>query len=132
MEMLARHSEEELLRQAKDVDFKSLRRNLDKCASNRTVMLGTVVSPAWLAQCDNTNEDHHVCPRCSLRQAFFRHVFYDCAKAPVPRNQWQYRLGWPLLSLSRQVSEVRLENLAFGVRLLSGSRDMGNAIPTLR
>ena len=111
VEMLARHSEEELLRQAKAVDFKSLRQNLDKCAANRTVMLGAFVSQAWLAQCEGTNEDHHVCPRCSLRQASFKHVCYNCTKAPIPVNQWQFRLGWPLQSLSRSTNEARLHNL---------------------
>ena len=92
---------------------------------NRTVMLEAVVSPAWLAQCEGTNDDYHVGPRCSLRHASFRHVFYDCAKAAVPRNQWQYRLGWPLLSCSRQVNEARLESLASGVRPLWEQRHGG-------
>ena len=77
-EMLARHSEVELLGQATDVDFKSLRLSLLKCASYRTVLLGAV-SPMWLSQCEGTNVEHHMCPRCGSRLANFQHVFYDCS-----------------------------------------------------
>ncbi|CAE7427449.1 L96 [Symbiodinium sp. CCMP2592] len=117
-EMLTRRTETQLLQDAEQVDFAQLRSLLLERAEHRTIMLGALVSPAWLAACEGSNAEHHCCPRCGMLLAPFQHVAYDCVGKPRPQNEWQARFGWPLCNVPKAVNAARLQVLADTCRVL--------------
>ena len=71
------------LRQPAEVDFAALRKTVQLChASERTVLLGAVVSPAWLSISEPEKRELHVCPFCQADNATWHPMVYERPRNP--------------------------------------------------
>ena len=112
------------LRQPAEVDFAALRKTVQLChASERTVLLGAVVSPAWLSISEPEKRELHVCPFCQADNATWHPMVYERPQNPQAlttrhANPWVARFAWPLLSASVAEHEGLLRAMGAVVRRL--------------
>eukprot|EP00438_Fugacium_kawagutii_P017227 Skav228666 [mRNA] locus=scaffold1332:48470:49588:- [translate_table: standard] len=94
-EFVQLYTQEELLLAFHQVSWKRVRQALSWGPAYRGVLLGSVVSDAWLGR--NSNQ---TCSLCNAAVGDLRHLFWDCPETRSTRpNDYvpplQARLGWP-------------------------------------
>ena len=100
-----------------NVDLEAVRRIfMTSEASSRAVLLGSVVSPAWMGRA-HADEDP-LCPWCT-RAGNFLHIAWQCrafplsASRPIKPSSWLLsRFGWPQTSTSSHQQQIILRWLA--------------------
>ena len=107
-------SDADICRAAKHIDFAWLRTFLDRCSgAARSVMLGSVVSPAWMSRIPNANHDGR-CDYCPEVFATWFHLAWNCDGFPdvltmrpsSPTHYLAMRMGWPF---KNQPEDERLQ-----------------------
>lgn len=97
-------SDADICRAAQQIDFAWLRTFLDRCdGAARSVLLGSVVSPAWMSRIPNANHDGR-CDFCPEVFATWLHLAWHCEGVPdvstmrptSPAHYLGQRMGWPL------------------------------------
>ena len=111
-------SDADICRAAQQIDFAWLRTFLDRCdGAARSVLLGSVVSPAWMSRIPNANHDGR-CDFCPEVFATWPHLAWHCEGVPdvstmrptSPAHYLGQRMGWPL---KNQPEDERLAILAW-------------------
>jgi len=124
---------ENIERQMLRIDLNWARHVLETaCAPHRAVLLGSVVSPAWLSR---SRGDSSECPWCSESFATLLHLFWDCpshhGEITKPTNYLQARFGWPECNAHEDESWKILNHMANVVSQLWLARHgESHAVPT--
>ena len=105
---------ENIERQMLRIDLNWARHVLETAsAPHRAVLLGSVVSPAWLSR---SRGDSSECPWCSESFATLPHLFWDCpshhGEITKPTNYLQARFGWPERNVQEDESWKILNHMA--------------------
>ena len=107
--MLQEHTTEFLLSQFQKIDLEKTRNALNASGSHRSIILGSVVSDAWLHV---SKFNSPLCVACDQVHGSFQHQMYECTSFPgplptIPSNPWTHRFGW----ISSDRPDQDLENL---------------------
>ena len=120
----------QMRRDLEEVDLGAARTLFDKAISPsaRAVLLGSVVSPAWLGR--SKEGENNICPFCQ-RVGTWMHMAWQCFHMPrardlrprqKPDNWLSCRFGWPTISDSSGAAKRRLDWLAHVMDLILQNR----------